>query len=353
MNSVATHCDECCAEVAFGLLSCPGCARLVHGRELAQIAQGAGIAEKAGDLTTALGSWRRALELLPRQSVQYETIQARMKALSSTIDGRGAPPAGVSGQAGQADGDKPGAPKAGKLAGLGAVGAALLKGKTLLLALLANGKLLLLGLAKVPTLLSLLLYARWMSAQGVGFGLGVVACIYVHEVGHVAVLRRYGIDAGAPMFVPGLGAFVRMKQYPTDAHEEARTGLAGPLWGLVAAGVAAGIGALTGSGVALSVASWSASVNLFNLIPVWQLDGARGLRALSKSERLIVAGVAAVVAFGLHQWMPALVALVAAPRAFGRDAHATGDRRMLVLFVALVVAHAAIATLPQTALLAR
>ena len=126
----------------------------------------------------------------------------------------------------------------------------------------------------------MILYLRWSSGHGAGFGLGLVGSIYVHEVGHVAALRRYGIEASAPMFVPGFGALVRMKQYPTDAHEEARTGLAGPLWGLVAALVAAAVGALLSSPVALSVASVGATINLFNLIPVWQLDGARGLRAL-------------------------------------------------------------------------
>ena len=30
------------------------------------------------------------------------------------------------------------------------------------------------------------------------------------------------------MFVPGLGAFVRMEQYPTGPREDARVGLAGP-----------------------------------------------------------------------------------------------------------------------------
>ncbi len=36
----------------------------------------------------------------------------------------------------------------------------------------------------------------------------------------------------APMFLPGFGAVVRMQQYPVDAREDARVGLAGPIWGL-------------------------------------------------------------------------------------------------------------------------
>jgi Zn-dependent protease len=365
MNAaIGARCTECQAELASGLLSCPGCARLLHGPELSRLAEAAGVAERAGQMTAALTSWRRATELLPPQSVQFTTIQARMKALSAAIDGRGARPPGVGDGSSDANANPKGSANAKKLAGVGAVGAALLKGKALILALLANGKLLLLGLLKLPTLLSLLVYARWVHGDGVGFGLGIVACIYVHEIGHVAALRRYGIDASAPMFIPGFGALVRMKQYPTDAHEEARTGLAGPLWGLGAACAAAAVGAILSSPIALGVASFSGSLNLFNLIPVWELDGARGLRALSKSERLIVAGVAAAIALALHQWMPAFIALFALPRAFGRDvakrdtdpsanAKDVGDRGMLLLFVALMVALATIALLPLPALAAK
>jgi Zn-dependent protease len=339
--AAVTRCDACGADVAAGLLACPGCSRLVHGAELTRLAEAAGVAEKAGDLTAALTAWRRASELLPPQTTQLATIEARMKALSGALDGRGALPPGVA---------KPGGNRAGKAAGLGAVGVVLLKAKSLLFVLLANGKLLLLGLLKLPTLLSMLVYARWMSGRGFGFALGVVACIYVHEVGHVAALRRYGIDASAPMFVPGFGALVRMKQYPTDAHEEARVGLAGPLWGLVATVVAATVGWLTGSPLALSVASWSASINLFNLIAFWQLDGARGMKALSKPQRMIVAAVGGVASVALHQWMPALVGAFALVRAFAPDAHPEGDRRMLALFVTLIVVLSALAALPAMAL---
>jgi Zn-dependent protease len=181
---------------------------------------------------------------------------------------------------------------------------------------------------------------------GFGFGLGLVASIYVHEVGHVAALKRYGIAASAPMFVPGLGAFVRMTQYPTDAHEEARTGLAGPLWGLVAAVCAALLGKLAHSSTCIAVASAGATLNLFNLIPVWMLDGARGLRALNRAERFAVAAVAGATALATHQWMPAIVATVTMARAATSDAHPQGDRRMFALFAALVVALSILATLP-------
>jgi Zn-dependent protease len=313
----------------------------VHGEELTKLAQSAEAAERGGDLTLALTSWRRAIELLPSGTSQRSVIQKRMESLSARIDGRS--PSAETPAKRTASGRA--------AAGLGAVGLLLLKAKTLLLALLANGKLLLLGLTKIPTLLSMLVYVSWWGGGrgNLVLALGVVACIYVHEMGHVAALRRYGIEGSAPMFIPGFGALVRLKQYPTDAHEEARTGLAGPLWGLAAAVVAAVIGLASGSPTAKAVASIAATINLFNLIPVWQLDGARGLRALARNERLILAAVGGVTAIAFHQWMPVLVSGVVLLRAFSPSAHATGDRNALLLFAALTVSLAAVAMLPMGA----
>jgi Zn-dependent protease len=201
----------------------------------------------------------------------------------------------------------------------------------------------LVGLTKLPTLLSMLLYTRLGGGGGVAFGVGLVACIYVHEVGHVAALRRYGIAASAPMFVPGLGALVRMKQYPSDAHEEARTALAGPLWGLGASLAAAVLGYLAAWPSALAVGSLSARLNLFNLIPVWQLDGSRGLRALSRSERVILGLIGLALGVQLEQWMPAIVGALTLARALPNGPYETSDRGALGMFIGLLVAHAVVA----------
>ena len=148
------------------------------------------------------------------------------------------------------------------------------------------------------------------------------------------------------MFIPGFGALVRLDQYPTDAHEEARTGLAGPLRGLFAAAAAALVGELAAWPLAVSVASVGASINL---VRVWMLDGARGLRALDRAQRLVVAGVAAACAMLLHQRMPAFIAAIAGARALGGDAHALGDRGMMTLFVGLLVLLSLLAALPISA----
>ena len=48
-------------------------------------------------------------------------------------------------------------------------------------------------------------------------------------------LRRQGVPASAPLFIPFLGAVIGMKELPDDAWKEARVALAGPILGSVGA----------------------------------------------------------------------------------------------------------------------
>ena len=66
------------------------------------------------------------------------------------------------------------------------------------------------------------------------FAIGLVLLLLVHEYGHVIQLRREGIKATAPRFIPFLGAYIGMKEMPADAAAEARVGLAGPVFGTIA-----------------------------------------------------------------------------------------------------------------------
>lgn len=111
------------------------------------------------------------------------------------------------------------------------------------------------------------------------------------------------------------------------------------------AAAAALVGKVAAWPLAVSVASVGASINL---VRVWMLDGARGLRALDRAQRLVVAGVAAACAMLLHQRMPAFIAAIAGARALG-DAHALGDRGMMTLFVGLLVLLSLLAALPISA----
>jgi len=113
------------------------------------------------------------------------------------------------------------------------------------------------------------------------FAIGFVLLLLVHELGHVIQLRREGIPASAPMFIPFLGAVVAMKALPKDAAAEARVGLAGPVLGSLAALVPLAVYGLTGEELFKALAFVGFFLNLFNLLPVLPLDGGRAMAALS------------------------------------------------------------------------
>lgn len=92
-------------------------------------------------------------------------------------------------------------------------------------------------------------------------------------------------------------------------------------------------------------------MNLFNLFPIWQLDGSRGLHPLSRNQRLLVAAALAAAGLLTTERFLLLAAAIAAFRAFFRDTPETGDARALTTFVGLIafLAAVAVATGPQAA----
>jgi len=129
------------------------------------------------------------------------------------------------------------------------------------------------------------------------FALGFVLLLLVHEMGHVFQLRREGIKASAPMFIPFLGALVAMKELPKDAAAEARVGLAGPVLGSIGCLVPLGLYAVTGNELFQALAFVGFFLNLFNLLPVLPLDGGRAMAALSPALWLV--GFALLIAVTL------------------------------------------------------
>jgi Zn-dependent protease len=143
--------------------------------------------------------------------------------------------------------------------------------------------LLLLPKAKLLTTSGTMLVslAAYSLIWGWKFALGFVLLLFVHEMGHVIQLRREGIEASAPMFIPFLGAVVMAKSLGDDATAEARVGLAGPVLGTLGALALLPIAIATGEDFWYALVFTGLFLNLFNLLPVVPLDGGRAMAALS------------------------------------------------------------------------
>jgi Zn-dependent protease len=165
-------------------------------------------------------------------------------------------------------------------------------------------------LAKIKTILLLLPKIKLFATAGTmavslaaysfvfgwAFAAGFVVLLLVHEMGHVIALRREGIHASAPMFVPFLGAVITSRSLGDNALAEARVGLAGPILGSIGAAACLLIWHVTGANIWRALAFTGFFLNLFNLLPVVPLDGGRAMAAMAPWMWFLgVAGMVALV----------------------------------------------------------
>jgi Zn-dependent protease len=139
--------------------------------------------------------------------------------------------------------------------------------------------------------------AAYSLIWGWKFAVGFVALLFVHEMGHVIQLRREGVPASAPVFVPFLGAVVAARSLGGNALAEARVGLAGPVLGSLGAAALLPVYAATGDELWKALAFTGFFLNLFNLLPVLPLDGGRAMAALS--PRMWAVGFVLMIAMAI------------------------------------------------------
>jgi len=175
------------------------------------------------------------------------------------------------------------------------------KGKALLL-LVGNFKL----LATFGSMAVSIVAYGWLF--GFTFAIGFVLLLLLHELGHVIQLRREGIKASAPIFIPFLGAMIAAKSLGKDAAAEARVGLAGPILGSIATLVPLGIWLAGGSEFWRALAYLGFFLNLFNLLPVVPLDGGRAMAALSPA--VWAAGLAGLIVLAFLYPSPILILIL-------------------------------------------
>ncbi len=123
--------------------------------------------------------------------------------------------------------------------------------------------------------------AAYALIWGFPFAAGFVVLLLVHELGHVIALRREGIKASAPMFIPFLGALITAKSLGDNATAEARVGLAGPILGSIGAAACVLIWHATGNDMWRALAFTGFFLNLINLVPVSPFDGGRAMAAMA------------------------------------------------------------------------
>jgi len=268
--------------------------------------------EANGSLWDARDQWHLILPLLPATSKQAEWIRNHIRELETTLHA-------------------PGAPNTRKkwakwLAPLASLGVLLAKFKTVFLLLF-----------KLKFLLSFAgAIALYWSMWGWRFGVGFALLILVHEMGHYIDVKRRGLPADMPVFLPGLGAYVKWQAMGVPLTTRAAVSLAGPLAGLFAAAVCGLIWYQTGNAIWAALARASAWLNALNLIPIFILDGGQATLAISKVDRGLLLIGAAGLAMVLKEWMLLLVAGGFLWRLFTKDDPEQGSNAITAYFVAVL-----------------
>jgi Zn-dependent protease len=147
----------------------------------------------------------------------------------------------------------------------------------------------------------------WVYALFFGwlFAVGFVLLIFLHEMGHAYVIKQKGLRAGAPVFIPFVGAMIALKDQPRDAKTEAEIAYGGPLAGALASLGCYYLGEEWGSPLLLGLAYTGFFMNLFNLIPVSPLDGGRIVTAIS--TKLWIVGLFLLLFLFLRSFNPLLL----------------------------------------------
>ncbi|MBO0910535.1 MAG: site-2 protease family protein [Acidobacteria bacterium] len=307
------NCARCSSELEAGALECARCHALVHAGELERIATEARALEAKGELGQAREEWLRSLPLLPLDSKQAAWVRDHALALDIAQEGEQALPSENR--------------WAQKLGPIGPVAVVLAKSKAVLAAVF-----------KLKFLLSFAaFFTVYWAFYGAPFGIGFAVSILIHEMGHFIDIKRRGLPADMPVFLPGLGAYVRWRGLGVPLETRAAISLAGPLAGALASIACALVWLKTGNGLWAALARSGAWLNVLNLIPVWVLDGGGAALALGKLERIGLLTLSLALWLVLGEGVFFLVAAGAGYRVFTKDLPRNSSRMTAFYFAAVLV----------------
>jgi Zn-dependent protease len=206
--------------------------------------------------------------------------------------------------------------------------------------LLAKGKMFFAAIFKLKFLLSFVaFFGFYWAAFGWKFGIGFAVLILIHEMGHYIDVKRRGLPADMPVFLPGFGAYVRWQAAGVPLEIQAEVSLAGPFAGFLASVVCALLWMQTNDPIWAALARAGAWLNVLQLIPVWMLDGGHAALALNKVQRIVLLMAALALWLLLGENLFFLVALGAAYQAFfAGDLPAHSTNSTIIYFVAVLTA---------------
>jgi Zn-dependent protease len=303
-------CKTCGRELATTELACVQCHTLAFSEELTILSARANRLEEQGDFAQALEEWRKSLDMLPHQSTQADWVRDHVRKLELSVEASPPPPKNN---------------WAKKLGPFAPIAIFLAKAKWLF------------ALFKFKFLFSLgAFFALYWAMWGWKFGVGFAVLILIHEMGHYIDIRRRGLPADMPVFLPGFGAYVRWQALGVSEETRAAVSLAGPLAGLLASVACLLLWWQTGNPLWAGLARAGAWLNLMNLIPIWVLDGGQATNALDRNGRWVLLASTVFLALIFQEGVFVLVAAGFVWRLLTKDLPAVSSPRTVAYFASVI-----------------
>lgn len=131
----------------------------------------------------------------------------------------------------------------------------------------------------VRILLAILTFAGFSAVFSWQAALAIMACVGIHEYGHLWVANKMGIPTKGFVFIPFAGGIAFIQGEPRTQSDQIVLALMGPLWGMGISIVAMVLYSFTGNPVWAAIGAANAAGNLANFIPAYPLDGGRVMSA--------------------------------------------------------------------------
>nr|WP_315467458.1 site-2 protease family protein [uncultured Undibacterium sp.] len=158
------------------------------------------------------------------------------------------------------------APQKFSLLGLASLGFKLLKSAKIIKVLLAGA--------------SLAAYSWLFSFQ---FAVALIACLMVHEYGHVRAMQYFGMKTKGIYIIPFLGGLALSDDKINTRWQDVTISIMGPVFGLLLSLVLMLVYWMTGNIFFAGLANFNALINLINLLPILPLDGGHILKSIGFS----------------------------------------------------------------------
>jgi len=310
------NCPDCSHYLPPGTIACPDCHAIIYASFLRTLAVQATTAESEKHWPQARALWVQTLDWLPPGTKQSEAVNAKIAALDAHTRAE---------QDWQAKWTK----RLGPFAPV--------------FFFLAKAKGLIFLLFKAKSLFSLVaFFSLYWLMFGWKFGLGFTVSILVHESGHYIAAKRRGLRVDLPVFLPGLGAYVRWYAQGMTLEMLSGIALAGPFFGLLFGIACAAVVMVSHNpdtqalfSALAHVAGW---LNTLNLIPVLGLDGAQATYALNKTQRWLIVLTSLIFVLWLHEFVFLLVAAGMGWRLWQADYPEKPSTKTLIHYVLLLFA---------------